>query len=32
LERCLIVMRTAANWEVYLDEVALDSNRIGCDR
>ena len=22
----------SANWEVYLDEVALDSNRIGCER
>ena len=22
----------SANWEVYLDEVALDSNRIGCNR
>jgi hypothetical protein len=21
----------SANWEVYLDEVALDENRIGCD-
>jgi hypothetical protein len=22
----------SANWEVYLDEVALDENRIGCDK
>jgi hypothetical protein len=22
----------SANWDVYLDEVALDSNRIGCDK